>query len=85
MGSAVLLCGRSADFQEICFQTAKRSDMGFAELQGFLLEDCQEWRIVAAKCSDKSSTLLQEGRFAIAQELRFQGAKRLNIGSAVQQ
>ena len=68
MGSAVLLGGRSADVQEFCFQTAKRSDMVCAELQGRVLADCQEWRIVPVKVSDKSSSLLQEGRFANAQE-----------------
>ena len=42
--------------------------MDFAELQGRLLADCQEWCIVAEKCSEKSSTLMQEGRYADAQE-----------------
>ena len=68
MGSAVLLSGRFADVHELRFQTAKRSDVGCAELQGWLLADCQEWCIVAAKSSDKSSTILQEGRFPDAQE-----------------
>ena len=42
--------------------------MGCAELQVCLLADCQEWRNVVAKFSDKSSTHLQDGRFAKAQE-----------------
>ncbi len=37
---------------------------------------CHEWHLQAAKRSDKSSTVLQEGRFAHAQEYRFHGAKR---------
>ena len=68
MGIAVLLGGRFADIQEFWFQTAKRSGMGCAELQGRLLADYQEWFIVAAKRSHKSSTFLQEGRFAHAQK-----------------
>ena len=43
-----------------------------AELQG-VLADCNEWRIVAAKSSDKNITLLQEGSFANAQGSRFLG------------
>ena len=35
----------------------------------------QEWHFQSGKRSDKSSTTLQEGRFADAQEKRFQGAK----------
>ena len=50
----------------------------------FLSSDCQEWHILAAKSSDKSNNHLQEGRFANAQESCFQGAKRWNMGSAVQ-
>ena len=84
MGSAVLLCGRTADVQKFCFQTAIRSDMCSAELQGGLLEDCQEWRIVAAKISDKVSILLQEDWFANAQESCFLGALRWNMGGVVQ-
>ena len=56
-----------------------------AELQRVLLEGRQEWRIASAKRSDKSSTILQDGRFANAQETRFQGAKLWNMSSAVQQ
>ena len=47
--------------------------MGCAELQGGLLANCQEWHIVAAKRSDRSSTILQESRFANAYESRFPG------------
>ena len=50
-----------------------------------LFDDSQEWHFQGAKRSDKSSTILQEGRLAHAQELRFHCAKRSNIGSAVQQ
>ena len=42
--------------------------MGCAELEGGPLEDYHERRFVAAKRSDKSSNILQEGRFADAQE-----------------
>ena len=84
MRSAALLGGRFAVVQEFSFQNAKRSDMGCGGLQGRLLADCQEWCIVAANGSDKNSTQLQEGRFANSQEERFQGAKSLNMGSAVQ-
>ena len=49
MGCAALLCGRYADVQEFCFQTAKRTDMDCKGLQVGLLANCQEWRIVAAK------------------------------------
>ena len=48
--------------------------MDFAGLQGSLFADCQEWHFHSAKRSDKSSTILQEGGFADAQEYRFQGA-----------
>ena len=50
---------RFADVKEFCFQNTHRSYLGCAELQGGLLADYQEWRIVAAKSSDKSSNLLQ--------------------------
>ena len=46
-----------------------------AELQGRVLAEYQEFRIVAAKRSDKSSTLLQECRFANVHESSFQSAK----------
>ena len=58
MDSDVLPGGPSANVQQICFQTAKLSVMVCDELQAILLADCQEWRIVAAKRSDKSSTIL---------------------------
>ena len=46
--------------------------MDFAELQRGLFADCQVWHFQAAKRSDMSSTIMQEGRFADAQESRFQ-------------
>ena len=52
--------GRFAEVQDLCFQTAKRSDMGCAELKS-LLADCQEWCIQSAKSSDLRSANLQEG------------------------
>ncbi len=55
------------------------------ELKVSLLADCLEWHFQTANRSHKSSTILQEGQFADAQEKRFQGAKRKNMGSAVQQ
>ena len=68
MSSAVLEVGRSADIHEFCFLAAKYADMNCAEVQGFLFADFQEWHFQAAKRSDKSSTILHEGRFAHAQE-----------------
>ena len=59
--------------------------MGWAELHGGLLADSPEWRIVAAKRSDNSNTLLQDGRFVNVQESRFQGVNRWNMGSTVKQ
>ncbi len=79
MGNAVLEGDRSADIHLFCFQAAKRSDMYSVEMQG------QEWYFQSAKRSDKSCTILQKGRFALAQEERPHGAKCLNMGSAVQQ
>ena len=37
MGSALLLGRRCANIEEFCFQTAKHSVMGYAEIQGSLL------------------------------------------------
>ena len=65
MCSAVLEGGLSADIHEFCFQAAKRSDV---ELQGCLFADRQEWHFQAARRSYKSSTILQEGTYAHAQE-----------------
>ena len=67
MGSAVLEGCCSADIHEFCFQAAKCSDMFYVEMQwGYLMIviNC----IIAAKSSDKSSTILQESRFPHAQE-----------------
>ena len=36
----------------------------------------QKWRFQAAKCSNMSSAIVQEVRFADVQESRFQGSKR---------
>ncbi len=74
MGSAVLLGGRYIDVHEFCFETAKRSDIRLLELQGCLLANFHQLRIVAAKRSDKFRTHLQEGQFANAQETRLQVA-----------
>ena len=60
--------GRFADFQEFCFQAAKRSDMNCEELQLSLLAYWQEWHFQASKRSDKSNTILQGCRFADAEE-----------------
>ena len=49
--------------------------MDRTELQGVLFADCQKWHFQAVKRSNKSSTILQEGRFANAQQSCFQGAK----------
>ena len=40
MSSVVLEIGRCADINEFCFQAAKRSDMGCAQLKGGLFADC---------------------------------------------
>ena len=63
MGSAVL-----QGVQELRFQTAKRSDMGCADLQEGRFGDCQDWHCHAANPSDMSIAIQQEGRFADAQE-----------------
>ena len=39
-----------------------------AEMQGGLFANFKEWHIQAAERSDKSSTVLQKGRFADGQE-----------------
>ena len=49
--------------------------MGNAELKGGLYADCQEWLFLAAKRS-VMTVIMQEGRFADAQESRFQAANR---------
>ena len=56
--------------------------MGCAELEGGLFADCQLWYSQVAKGSNKSSTILQRGRFVVGQESRFQSSKRLNMDSA---
>ncbi len=68
MSSAVLVGGRSADIHELCFQAAKRAEMDCAELQWCLIADWKEWHFQAAKRSDKSSTILQDDRFAATRE-----------------
>ena len=52
------------------------------QLRG-LFADCQEWHLLAADRSDKSSTVMKGLRFADSQESRFQASKRSNMGSAV--
>ena len=42
--------------------------MDSVEVQGVLFADFEEWHFQAAKRSDKSSTILQEGRFAHAKK-----------------
>ncbi len=42
--------------------------MDYVEVQGGLFANSQEWHFQAAKRSDMSSTILQEGRFAHSQE-----------------
>ena len=42
--------------------------MGCAELLGGQFADCQDWHFQAAKHLEKSSTILQDGRFADALE-----------------
>ena len=61
VGCAALLCGRFACVQELRFKTENRSDMGCDELQGCLFPHCLEWHFQAAKHSDKSSSIIQEG------------------------
>ena len=57
--------------------------MSCGALQGGLFTNCQEWRFHPSKQSEMSRAILPEGRYA--QESRFQGAKRWNMGNAVQQ
>ena len=47
---------------------------GMCRTARVLFADYQEWRFQDAKRSDMSSALLLEGRYADAQESRFQGA-----------
>ena len=49
--------------------------MGNAFRQGVRLANTRESHFQAAKRSDISSAILQEGRFADAEESRIQGAK----------
>ena len=49
VSSAVLICGRFADIQEMRFKTEKLLDMGCAVMQVILFADCQEWYFQAAK------------------------------------
>ena len=63
----------------------KLRNVQYAELQGVLFADCQEWSFQAAKPLEMRSTILQEGRFADAQEERIQAAKSSEMGSAVPQ
>ena len=60
MASAVLQGGEFAEYQELGFQTAKRSYMGCAELKGCRLATSQESHFQAARRSDMSSAILQE-------------------------
>ena len=64
MCCSALLCLRFAVVQELRFETEKRSGMGCGELQGGLFTDFQEWYSQAAKRLYKSSTILEDGRFA---------------------
>ncbi len=68
MSRAVLEGVHSANIHELCIQVTKRSGMDCVDLQGCLFADRQEWHFQAASRSDKSSTILQEGRYAHAQE-----------------
>ncbi len=85
MSTAVLEGCRSADIHELYFQVAKRSHMYCAEMHGGLFVDCQECNFHVSKRSDNWNTILEEGRIADVHEEWFQGAKRGNMCSAVQQ
>ena len=74
MCSAVLEVARSADIH-VSVSSCKTFRYNCVKLQAGLFADCLEWHFQAAKRSDKSRTILQEGRFAHAQEYRFHGAK----------
>ena len=76
LGSALLLVCRSNNVQQFCFETTKRSDMRLYVLQGGLLANCHQQRIVAAEIFDEIRTNLQEGRFANPQETRLHVANR---------
>ncbi len=71
-----LLCGRFADFQELRFKSENRSDTWCDEVHWCPFAYCQIWYFQSAKCSNKRSTILQDVRFADAQDLRFQASKR---------
>ena len=76
MGCEALQCGRFADVQELRFKSENCSDMGYDEMSGCPFAYCQTWYFLSAKCSNKRSTILQDVRFADAQDLRFQASKR---------
>ena len=78
-------CLRIPFFLVLCFQTAKRSDIGFADMQGGLFAHCQEWYFQAAKRSDKSSSTMQEGILLMLWISVFRIGNFYNMGSAVQQ
>ena len=71
---------RFADTQESCFESWKRSYMGFAALLCGLFADAQELSIQAANRSKMGSVVL---KFADAQKSLIQVAKRSNVGCTV--
>ena len=83
MGCAALLFGRFADVQELCFKSENRSDTCCDEVHWCPFAYCQIWYFQSAKCSNKRSTILQDVRFADAQDLTFQASKRSNMRNAV--
>ena len=68
MGRAVLEAGSSADIHKLCFQATKRSHVYCVEVNECLFTDSQVGYFQAAKISDKSSTIIQEVRFADVEE-----------------
>ena len=79
MGCATLLEGRFDDAAESSFQCFK---FRICAAKGQLATS-QKSRFQAAKCSNKSSAILQKVRFADVQESRFHAAKRSNMSNAV--
>ena len=81
MGCATLLEGRFFDAPKSISQVTKIRIWEAI----FRLAISQKSCFWGAKLSNRSSTILHDVRFAEVQEFRFQGEKRSNMGSAVQQ
>ena len=82
MGIVVQQLGSFADAQESCTQTAKRSDIGSADMKGLRFDDAQESRFQGWKLSFMRTAVCQGGRFPDVQELHFKSATPSHKGCA---